>query len=553
MPSQLRTLLAGGETLTVEFKRASINDAELVEAVVCLANAKGGQLLLGVEDDGTVTGLDPGRPERREPERLAALITSRTEPPVVVEVELLATADGEVAVVTTPASSHVVATSNGRYLRRALDLRGKPTCLPMRPHEILARASSIGLQDYALTPLRGVEVVDLDPVELSRFRGLARERGDRVLGSLSDEDLLKALNLVSMQGEFTLGALLLFGQEAAIARHAPAHGVAFHELERLQIRTQQRSRVPLFRAMDELASAINQRNPEEEIQVGMFRVGVPRFGQDAIRELVANALIHRDFTLLGEVVVEVNERGLLVSNPGGFPEGVTLDNLLVTPPRPRNPVLADAFQRAGLVDRTSRGIDRAFASQLRIGRSAPDYTQSTTNAVVVRVDAGPPDIGLAALVAELNGEGDPLDLDDLLALHEVRAERRITTARAATVFQKGVDASRLVLNRLVDRGLLEVRGDGRGRTYHLSAAMYRRLGDPVHYVRVRGFDRLQQEQMVMTYVERHGRITRREVSDLCQLDSEQASRLLRRLRDDGRLEMSGTKRTAEYRLPGVGA
>lgn len=391
--------------------------------------------------------------------------------------ELLATADGEVAVVTTPASSHVVATSNGRYLRRALDLGGKPTCLPMRPHEILAQASSIGLQDYALTPLRGVEDIDLDPAELSRFRRLARERGDRVLGTLSDDDLLKALNLVSLHGELTLGALLLFGQEAAIARHAPAHGIAFHELERLQIRTQQRSRVPLFRAMEDLASAINQRNP----------------------------------------------------------------------------VLADAFQRAGLVDRTSRGIDGAFAGQLRIGHSAPDYTQSTTNAVVVRVDAGPPDIELAALVAELNREGDPLDLDDLLALHEVRAERRITTARAATVFQKGVDASRLVLNQLVDRGLLEVRGDGRGRTYHLSAGMYRRLGDPVHYVRVRGFDRLQQEEMVMTYVERHGRITRREVSDLCQLDSEQASRLLRRLRDDGRLEMSGTKRTAEYRMPGAGA
>lgn len=71
-----------------------------------------------------------------------------------------------------------------------------------------------------------------------------------------------------------------------------------------------------------------------------------------------------------------------------------------------------------------------------------------------------------------------------------------------------------MLNRLVDSGLLEVRGDGRGRTYHLSAAMYRRLGDPVHYVRVRGFDRLQQEQMVMTYVEHHRGITRRELSDL---------------------------------------
>jgi ATP-dependent DNA helicase RecG len=68
-------------------------------------------------------------------------------------------------------------------------------------------------------------------------------------------------------------------------------------------------------------------------------------------------LIHRDYSRLGAVHVQWHEDWIEISNPGGFPEGVRLDNLLVTPPRPRNPSLADAFKRAGIVERTARVIE----------------------------------------------------------------------------------------------------------------------------------------------------------------------------------------------------
>jgi len=96
---------------------------------------------------------------------------------------------------------------------------------------------------------------------------------------------------------------------------------------------------------------------------------------------------------------------------------------------------------------------------------------------------------------------------------------------------------------------LEARGESKGRTYHLAASVYRRLGEPTQYVRTRGFDEIQQEQMVLTYVDRHGSITRREAAELCQLESEQASRLLRRLRSEGKLELVGQRRTAKYVKP----
>jgi len=275
-------------------------------------------------------------------------------------------------------------------------------------------------------------------------------------------------------------------------------------------------------------------------------VPLPRFANVAVRELVANALVHREYRLPGPVLVEIDESAMTVSNPGGLPEGVTLDNLLTTPPRPRNPTIADAFKRAGLVDRTSRGINRVFLSQLQIGRPAPDYGRSTQSSVVARLRSGPADRELAAFIAESRQRGQHFGLEDLLVLHEVRAERRISTSRAAELFQVGQHEARSVLNGLVERGLLEARGEAKGRTYHLAAAVYRRLGEPVHYVRTRGFDQLQQEQMVLAYVASHGRITRREAAELCQLESEQASRLLTRLRAEGKLRMEGARRTAYY-------
>ena len=133
--------------------------------------------------------------------------------------------------------------------------------------------------------------------------------------------------------------------------------------------------------------------------------------------------------------------------------------------------------------------------------------------------------------------------------NELIRERRVSTARAAELMQLSEDAARRLLNQLVDQGTLEVRGERRNRTYHLSAAVYRALGEGAGYVRARGFDRLQQEQMILTFVSAHGRITRREAADLCQISSEQARGILKRLTDTGVLRLRGERRTAYYKLP----
>ncbi len=477
---------------------------------------------------------------------MQALIANRTDPAVVADVEVLTHHQGEVIVVVVPQARSVVGTVDGKFVRRAMDVHGNPQCLPMRPHEVIARAGSIGAQDFSAFALPDALLADLSTVELDRFRRLAVQGGDRVLGELSNDDLLRAVGVVSLTGEFLVAAVLVFGTEEAIKRLVPTHEIAFQVIQSLEVRVNRIEKWPLVRAMEEFSALLAPFNPEEEIQVGLFRVGLPRYADVAVRELLANALVHRDYTARGQVLVQLEDDELRVTSPGSFPAGITPANLLVASPRARNPLLADIFKRAGLVERTGRGVNRVFASQLAAGHPPPEYGRTTDAWVEARLRGGPADLMLAAYINETGRQGRPFSLSDLLILHEVRHERRITSARGSELLQVGPEEARVVLNRLVERGMLEARGENKGRTYHLAAAVYRRLGEASAYVRMRGFDALQQEQMVMTFVDRHGSINRTQVSELCQLGSEQASRLLRRLRDDGKLILTGERRAAHY-------
>jgi ATP-dependent DNA helicase RecG len=105
------------------------------------------------------------------------------------------------------------------------------------------------------------------------------------------------------------------------------------------------------------------------------------------------------------------------------------------------------------------------------------------------------------------------------------------------------------MTRMLTEGLIEERGSGRGRRYHLSAAVYRALDSRAAYVRVRSFEPIQQEQMVLNCVRAHGSIARAEAAGLCSMSPVQASNLLRRLAREGKLRMEGTKRGSRYVLP----
>ncbi|MEZ0328477.1 MAG: crosslink repair DNA glycosylase YcaQ family protein [Dissulfuribacterales bacterium] len=549
--NELRSTLLQGETLTTEFKsdRKPLSDRELVAAVVALANTEGGSLFLGVEDDGTVTGVHSAH---QDSGGMAALIANRTTPPITVRTELANVGDKTIMVVHVPKTRSIVSTSEGLLLRRRLLANGKPEAIPFYPHEFLQRQSAMGLIDPSAIPLTSLTVDDLNTLERQRIRqAIRRYGGDASLLDLADEELDGALGLVTtVEGlrRPTVAGLLIMGHEETLRQHLPAHEVAFQVLDGTDVRVNEFFRKPLLQTFEEIELLFKARVNEQEIQVGLFRVPIPNYDRRSFREAFINALVHRDYARLGAVHVRFDDDGLTISNPGGFVEGITLQNLLVAAPRSRNPLLADIVKRIGLAERTGRGIDRIYEGMLRYGRPAPDYTMSDASSVVLVMPRSDPDTAFLEMVLHHEKRtGAAMPIDSLIILSRLRHERRLTTADLTADTQKSEQATRAALEKLVEAGLVDAHGIGRGRSYTLSAKVYKHTGEKSAYVRQVGFDSIQQEQMVLTYIDKHGSIKRADVMELCRLTKDQAYKLLKRLESSGQVVKIGSRKGAVYK------
>jgi ATP-dependent DNA helicase RecG len=333
-----------------------------------------------------------------------------------------------------------------------------------------------------------------------------------------------------------------------LRQHLPAYEVAFQVLRGTEVRVNEFYRKPLLETFEEVELQFKPWVIEEELEVGLFRVPIPNYDRRAFREGFINALVHRDFSRLGAVHVKLDDSGLNISNPGGFIEGVNLSNLLVAPPHSRNPLLADIIKRIGLAERTGRGIDRIYEGMLRYGRPEPDYTLSNPYTVNLFMANSAADRDFLKMVVEQHDRlGDPI-IEPLIILSRLRDERRLTTGDIASALQKSEQQTRIILERLLEAGVIEAHGTGRGRSYTLSAGVYQQSGQKAAYIRQTGFDKIQQEHMVMKYITTHGGIKREEAMALCRLNKDQAYRLLKRLANAGTIRFEGKGKRGKYVL-----
>lgn len=164
---------------------------------------------------------------------------------------------------------------------------------------------------------------------------------------------------------------------------------------------------------------------------------------------------------------------------------------------------------------------------------------------VVATDAA--DLDFARLVVECERDRKTeLPIDSLIALAAIREIKRVGADELAVRIQRDAASAKRTLEALVEAGLMEAHGSTRGRSYTLSAAVYRQQGDKAAYTRQAGFAAIQNEQMVLNYVRQHGRIRRAEVMELCRLSEGQAKDLLKRMLGASLLELHGAGRGAFY-------
>lgn len=534
------------ETITIEFKsdRRPLSDEALIDSVVAFANTDGGDLYLGVEDNGKITGCHESH---RDITQLSAFIANRTMPPIAVRAEQIEE-EFTVIKISVPKSMSIVASSSGKIQRRRLKADGTPENVPMYPYEINTRLSSLSLLDYSAQPVPNATYEDLDPVERNHMRNILRNyNGEKGLLELDDESLDKALRLVVTSGNQlvpTFTGMLLIGKQEKLREYIPTAEAGYIAFRGSEITANQSFYLPVLSAAEKIFDFVDARNSEREMVAGLFRMTIPDFDKRAVREAIINAFVHRDYTQLGRVLVQLDDDGLSITNPGGFIEGVTIDNILTVEPHGRNTVLADALKRLGMAERSGRGVDRIFEGSLLYGRALPDYSESSATKVKLFIPRGMPDETFIQMITEEQERiGGLLPVNTLMILNALKQERRMSVAEIASAIKIPETKVRATVERMTESGLLESMGSGKGRVYILSARAYQ---NKAGYVRQTDIAKIRHEELVLQLAEAKERITRNDVMELLHVTPIQAYRLLRKMVGSGSLLQSGTTRNTYY-------
>jgi len=321
--------------------------------------------------------------------------------------------------------------------------------------------------------------------------------------------------------EVMCAGLLLAGRADCLARVLPNHeAIYLHHRSPTDLDFRLDLKKPLLRILDDVTQAISIRNPFQTLKTGLYHTDIPAFPEESFREAILNALIHRDYLETGSVYVRHTERELAVSSPGGFIGGITPENVLHAEPKARNRLLAEVFQKTGLVERAGIGRRRIFVPPLAYGKRPPIY-EADEHTVKLTLFNGSFDEGLAAFIGQRQRDGETLDIDELLLLCHLRQHSEIDVSAASRLCQLPQDAisDRLESLCLSANPWLERRGKKRGVTYHLArSAAAQFLGRGV-YSRSKAIDRVQWPVLIRQYVEDHGSINNAECRELLLLGS----------------------------------
>ncbi|WP_279101972.1 RNA-binding domain-containing protein [Gordonia bronchialis] len=489
-PTPILAKIRGGasgdslESATLDFKTEKTSGfketaIDLAEACVCFANASGGTIVVGVRDK-------PGGPEAfagsmLDAEKLRSAIYDRTEPHMTVTVDVFIFDDTRLLLITVPEGLEVYSTSQGEYRQRWMS-----ECRPMDPAAVARLSDERRGNDWSSEPSDSA-IDDIDPGALEKVRDLLRLTDDEPRVRLSrapSTEIVRRLGLVADNGNLTRAGAILLVENASCAPQE----LLVYQHRRTQSGEADFSRrwsSPLIIAFADALEVVSARLSITPITVRSGQqLTIEDFSSIAIREALANALIHRDLRENQPVQIRHSPSMLAIDSPGPLVAGVTPENILTRGTKPRYPSLAKAFNTLGWGEYLGQGVNRMFREMARSGRPLPEIN-SSPDRVEVLFRGAPPNIHVARLVAELPDELKN-DTDTLLILMQLCAKKSVTAQQIAPIIQRSIGDAESALRHASqpDVELLEPTVGTRSRrfpNYRFRGDVLARLGPAVAY------------------------------------------------------------------------
>lgn len=371
---------AGGEKRDIKERRHCV-----LGYVVALANERGGRLVLGMADNypHSVVGSDFAHNQLGQ---LEDEIYKRLH--IRVRTEELFEDDKRVLVINIPS----------RPIGKALRFEGVPLMRigeSLREMDDAEYLSIIQEQDpdFSAKVCEGLTLHDLDAeaIETLRRHIFAKRKNDDIL-TVPVNQLLSDLKLLTAEKKLTYAALILVGKASAIEQYLSQDNIVVEyrnnrELDRYSARKE--FRLPLIMAIDEVWQHISHpaSNPILHIYDMPRILDVPAFNEETIREAILNACVHRSFQMTGDILIKIYPDSFEISNPGGFPFGVNIENIITANSAPRNRLLAETVEKTGFIERSGQGADIMFRNCVAEGKPLPDYSDSDDYQVLLKIQA----------------------------------------------------------------------------------------------------------------------------------------------------------------------
>ena len=426
-----------GENQYFDRKSARKDDKEIAKHISAFANASGGKLVIGIEDNGEVTGFNRSGARDIENFERAALTTCSPSPIVRKERIPVISSSGKEDVVLVID----IEASTSRVVSRSSDgevfLRQNDRSVRLDREQVLALEYDKGQRAFEDELIEDSSLEDVDHEVLDRYKA--------ILGTeVSDEQVLKSRRFMR-DGKLTVAGALLFAQDPSVmmpqarVRVLRYDGVKMETGERLNITKERVFAGPLPKVIQGAYELISSMLREFQFlgPDGKFQT-VPEYPEFAWFEGLINAVTHRDYAFRGDYIrVSIFDDRLEIVSPGALPNIVTLDNIKTTR-YSRNPRIARTLVEFGWVRELNEGVQRIYSEMQKLLLNEPVYTEPDKSKVQLTLENNI----VARTVRRHEALEDRLSVDRLAALNE----HELTAVRLA--FTNGKVTARELADRI---------------------------------------------------------------------------------------------------------
>ncbi len=446
---------------------------EVAKDCVCFANAYGGRIFFGIEDED-----DAPPPQQKIPvdiiPKLVKNVQGRTINVSVIPKVVLHKNGGEyLELLVQRTAATVACTSNGRYYMRVED-----DCKPVLPDELTRLISDKSAFVWETQNYLKIPRSEFDAGKLKSFADDIRQssRVSQFVKEKSDDELLDYYFFARDNYLTNLGVLWIGKREhRARLLHTPnVQYIKYDEEERKvnKIVWDDFSMNPR-----EMIEDIWQKIPDWkeglEIADGLYRSNVAHYNEEVVRELLANAFVHRPYTIRGDIFINIYPNRLEIHNPGLFPLGVTAQNILHKSVQ-RNVHLAKVFYDLKLMEKEGSGYDKIYAILLSMGKPLPD-PQEQGDRVKVTVEKRIIKTEIIRFMEKAN-QAFALRTKEIISLGLIAQNTALTAIEFSNILNlEGQNGIRNWMGRLLDFELVKQRGKTKGTSYYVEPELLKQL------------------------------------------------------------------------------